>query len=139
MSQNTQKNYSQSILSVETGNRAMDSTNLDEHRQHAGHQRSVGKVRYHLPSVQQQQCFGPGVPRHERPGPSADSLPWVEHEGIPMQHAGHQAGHSSSRSFNTQCYGPHVWEEGPRSHYQPQQFLVEPPVQRHHYLAPNSG
>ena len=123
----TKDNFLQSILLVETGNRAENSTNSDDNRQ-------VHRLIYRLPS---DKFFNSGVPQHENAGPSAASAPWIENDGIPSQQTGRQAGHSSSRVLNTQCYDPHMYEEVPHSHYRPRGILVEPPAQRHHFSAPN--
>ena len=125
----TKDNFLQSVLSVETGNRAQDSTNSDGNRQ--GH-----RVIYHLPS---DKVFNSGVSQHENARPSAASVPWIENDDVSLQQTGRQAGHPSSRVLKMQCFSPHVYEEVPQSHYGPRGILVDPPAQRHHFSAPNLG
>ena len=125
----TKDNFLQSILLVETGNRAENSTNSDDNRQEH-------RLIYTLPS---DNFFNPGVSQHENAGPSHASAPWIENEGVPLQQSGHQAGQPAPRVLNAQCYGHHVYEEAHHSHYRPQRILVEAPAQRHHFEAPNLG
>ena len=67
----TKENLLQSIIAVETDNRAEDSNNTDENRQ-------AHRLTYILPS---DNFFNPGVAQqHENGGPSHASAPWIEDE-----------------------------------------------------------